>query len=691
MKREPPPYPRPVPNIDFDEDPILPGTIIYTNEDEIQEPERVAKRRRVEANANAYLRGEGLFILSASLQGPFDAGWKNPWAPTNRKRNLKVDDGPRPIKRARVSPQNVGPVQAVGTNPPVNRSRPSLPPQENPFARTIRSSEPPTHDEKVESWLRRNNALPHDSFAVPTSPTPKKRPSVAGSSKVSKPAWTPTKQRITVSSQDIRAPSHHITSRVPDSFETVIPPGRVPAETHDKLQDALQTQDAPHVDLDEDGQAVFIDHVEEQPVRAEQAILNLKRRSEEPPQKTGTSTAVFRSSGQSKSREDETVDQPPTGVTKSVDATGDQSEPVPALPVSIPQTMLKNDAMGNSIVEPILISHHAPQDQRSDGIEDGEKDAHRQGTEHHIRNGIDVPLCSAAVSEVQSVRMPPSAQHKPELHTATSNMSSAALLPDVLNDKRTATLVTAQSNLSEQVTNDDQDFRTQQQAQHQVKTEEPQQGVVAKESGAPPSREQSPLPQEKAISPRMTSRSPFRASNGKLSQTSLDGSIVTPSAAGHKARPGKTTKKASFAEASFNSSHGSIKSVLKVQKMDTMDRAQRHTPPALSFSKPVGVDLPLEAGGKSPTQNSTTRKMPKSILRSRSTHSSPAAALASAMLSPRQREGSSLSKVSNRDPSGQNGIVQRQQADEFDMEGALDDLGSFLSTWDAEKEGLRAM
>lgn len=67
--------------LDFDE--------FYTDpEDVIEEipthyrdhEERTAKRRRVEIIAAQYLRGKVPVILSAGLRGPFNKGWKNPWA-----------------------------------------------------------------------------------------------------------------------------------------------------------------------------------------------------------------------------------------------------------------------------------------------------------------------------------------------------------------------------------------------------------------------------------------------------------------------------------------------------------------------------------------------------------------------------------------------------------------------------------
>ncbi|KAL6155654.1 inositol polyphosphate kinase kcs1 [Exserohilum turcicum] len=47
---------------------------------------RAAKRTRVEAIAAQYLRGRPPVILTASLRGPFDNGWKNPWAKSKKEK-----------------------------------------------------------------------------------------------------------------------------------------------------------------------------------------------------------------------------------------------------------------------------------------------------------------------------------------------------------------------------------------------------------------------------------------------------------------------------------------------------------------------------------------------------------------------------------------------------------------------------
>ncbi|KAI9930503.1 hypothetical protein ASPWEDRAFT_39392 [Aspergillus wentii DTO 134E9] len=60
------------------------------SDDEQDEPARTAQRQRIEKLAEAYLQGTPLFILSASLKGPFEKNWVNPWK-KNRKRTTNAE------------------------------------------------------------------------------------------------------------------------------------------------------------------------------------------------------------------------------------------------------------------------------------------------------------------------------------------------------------------------------------------------------------------------------------------------------------------------------------------------------------------------------------------------------------------------------------------------------------------------
>lgn len=56
------------------------------SDDELDEPTRAAKRRRIEKLGECYLQGKPPVILSASLRGPFDNGWVNPWRKTRKQK-----------------------------------------------------------------------------------------------------------------------------------------------------------------------------------------------------------------------------------------------------------------------------------------------------------------------------------------------------------------------------------------------------------------------------------------------------------------------------------------------------------------------------------------------------------------------------------------------------------------------------
>lgn len=52
---------------------------LLASDDELDDSARAAKRQRIERLAKSYLQGTPLFIMSATLEGPFDREWVNPW------------------------------------------------------------------------------------------------------------------------------------------------------------------------------------------------------------------------------------------------------------------------------------------------------------------------------------------------------------------------------------------------------------------------------------------------------------------------------------------------------------------------------------------------------------------------------------------------------------------------------------
>lgn len=101
------PYPRPVSPFSLEtHEPSaddIAGDELPASDDELSEAERAAKRQRIEKLAESYLKGQPLFILSASLKGPFDQGWGNPW-----KKDRKAIANRRANKRGKRSVQPPG-------------------------------------------------------------------------------------------------------------------------------------------------------------------------------------------------------------------------------------------------------------------------------------------------------------------------------------------------------------------------------------------------------------------------------------------------------------------------------------------------------------------------------------------------------------------------------------------------------
>ncbi|RAL01306.1 uncharacterized protein BO80DRAFT_381345 [Aspergillus ibericus CBS 121593] len=59
--------------------------LLVASDDDLDDNDRAARDQRIEKLAQTYLHGTPLFILSASLRGPLDNGWTNPWRKDRRK------------------------------------------------------------------------------------------------------------------------------------------------------------------------------------------------------------------------------------------------------------------------------------------------------------------------------------------------------------------------------------------------------------------------------------------------------------------------------------------------------------------------------------------------------------------------------------------------------------------------------
>ena len=94
-----------------EEDIIWPGS---DDEDGRTGEERAIKRRRIEEHGLDYLHGGAPFILTASLKGPFDNGWVNPWGKNQESDGATV----RPLTQEELKQSSEEP--ASPSSPPPN-------------------------------------------------------------------------------------------------------------------------------------------------------------------------------------------------------------------------------------------------------------------------------------------------------------------------------------------------------------------------------------------------------------------------------------------------------------------------------------------------------------------------------------------------------------------------------------------
>ncbi|KAJ5249951.1 hypothetical protein N7489_000361 [Penicillium chrysogenum] len=205
------PYPQPVSPVSLETCPPPPSEIdsddLIASDDELDDVARAAKRQRVEKLAQSYLEGRPLLILSASLRGPFNEGWINPW----KKTRTRESGGPARIRQINVPERVVQETDlrapkyreglSVGTRRPEipatscnsprtsvqtgDRSSPSKSPhrqskEPTPRRSPTKSKQPPssTVDDhsimppRTVDWLKKNRKLMNfTKFEPPSSPT----------------------------------------------------------------------------------------------------------------------------------------------------------------------------------------------------------------------------------------------------------------------------------------------------------------------------------------------------------------------------------------------------------------------------------------------------------------------------------------------------------------------------------------
>ncbi|CAI7662425.1 unnamed protein product [Penicillium manginii] len=216
------PQPRAVSPLTFETCATLPSDFsdddLLASDDDLDEPARAAKRQKIERIAESCQRGAPVFILSASLRGPFEHNWKNPWkkdrtrggkatiagrtksggdqenAPViqetdpqdaKHRKDLsiasrKTTDVPSPFHRSSVSALQKGPGRSSSVKPKLS-DKPRLPPKSTGGQSAVSRREASVSVEDQTSnapgtadWLRKGGKrLNFGKFEPPSSPTPK--------------------------------------------------------------------------------------------------------------------------------------------------------------------------------------------------------------------------------------------------------------------------------------------------------------------------------------------------------------------------------------------------------------------------------------------------------------------------------------------------------------------------------------
>ncbi|OQV06915.1 hypothetical protein CLAIMM_11421 [Cladophialophora immunda] len=168
-------YPRPVSPVSADEIPICADTIVYHDQAkgvQMDAEQRAAKRQRIERCATAYLRGEPLSILTAQLRGPFEPGWRNPWAKrTIAKPRNSGTTQEKPTRLTRATKQAKD--NSAGCN--LSPTRRGERQEKSPDALVGKADGGRSKRNKAEDWLTRNAAHQRpenrEQSLLPSSPS----------------------------------------------------------------------------------------------------------------------------------------------------------------------------------------------------------------------------------------------------------------------------------------------------------------------------------------------------------------------------------------------------------------------------------------------------------------------------------------------------------------------------------------
>ncbi|EXJ84140.1 hypothetical protein A1O3_04807 [Capronia epimyces CBS 606.96] len=699
--KAPPEYPRPVAPIYADELPICDDTIIYFDGDEdVQEDEqqKAAKRRRIESEATAYLRGEPPYILTAQLKGPFDNGWQNPW-----KRRKKTTGSNESTTRIVADKTVSKPAVQTAPLPPLSPERPASPPSNtSATVRPKRSNAlpPETNQDKgldsslkndigdvcrsntdqfnhqknriVEDWLKKNDSyvqLDGTQMSV-SSPLAKKSPGVG--KKNGEPS------RIEVPMPPLLDAIVHVAR----SFHSTRRP-----HTSDSAQSNKQNLEHSQP------RAIHLATGNNTPTKyIETSSLHPGGRGDTIKQLRGTTSAS----------------EPPVSGSTTNSATvelGRRSPPAVGTSAILPPSHNRLASISSQSPQEasgLVHENNGPQPEPTST----RKQPDRRGVVKPATGVVSATLPSALEKPlpIQVESIPIASKEQPSIDTP-NDLPSAQVLPQ-------QTLPSAPSNVS---SNGDMvelpavpvsphslgiELAVKSSAPANVGTETngshsgfDNHNSLSGSKNAEGKRREIPRADETGY---LKSYKTVTSEMGPSNKAGLDIERSSLAKTSSNARVTSSRKKASFitSEKSPGPSQASIKSAMRVAKPTTVNQTKGNVKSARSRSfRHSGKDdmEPTSPSGlKSTPKSSRLMRAPKGILKS---------SLSASLEPPLEPPISSINAAS----SGSKQDAQRPAKldvvenetgllndDGFDLDAAIDDLGSFLGTWDAEKEAAQA-
>ncbi|EXJ78791.1 hypothetical protein A1O1_09193 [Capronia coronata CBS 617.96] len=690
-----PVYPRPVSPICADEIPVCKDTIVYYGgaegfDEEDRHTETIATKRRIESYATAYLRGESLLISAAQLKGPFDNGWQNPWkrrkTATNIKHKtaqdttcetvrkpakLRTSSSAAPSKRhalpqtaakAIAQPERSAQISSETTRRVISQHH-SL----GGGAGEVHPKTPgqPCSQEnhKVEDWLRKNDSYMQPDFSQPSfsSPLAKKSPYSRTKEWESAPGEVglpPMLDAIVQVAKSMRRSSHFGTSELVQDGQkngACSQAGVIQPVTGTRTARKSTRSSSWHAAGPQEMNKYRSDTMDG--FRAKGAVLETKSTS-----MPAASIPTFYAS--SDNRYDHLSSQP----RPEISTLPPRHDPNQAVATKV----VKAESRGGSNAESAVASSPlslAPENTLPNELE---------AMPTYTKDQTNANTNTNTTNDLPSAQVLP----QPTLRSRRSDMSSNGDMLELPRGHAVSQLIGV--NTIE---------KSARPAEVEIEAKAVCAGLTRSRtpSRCEPADEEHVDAAEAPANDTLYSHSTVTSKVHTATEPSPEHDRSSLKKTSSICRVTKSRKKASFvaSERSPGSSQGSIKSAMKVAKPTVLSQNRMNSKSALSQSlgcdERDGVEQTSPCNAMRAPNSSRMMAAPKGILKSSlSAKEEPPISSSKAASSCSKQDAQRAMRLDTMEK--RSGLINDE---DFDLDAAIDDLGSFLGVWDAEKEAAR--